>query len=359
VAGGDRPSGEQPERLSERRLNRALLARQCLLQRSTAALTDVVEQVGGLQTQYAPSGYIGLWSRVARFERERLTEELSARELVQATMMRVTIHLISAADYWPLTSAIRRSRREWFARVAGRDIEGLDVDGVAAAVREELTGGPLRMKELIDRLGRRGYPPQAAKWAGIWVDLVRVPPSGTWEQRRADLYGLAETWLPPSRTYAEADGLDLLVRRYLGAFGPARPASIADWAGVPVSLLSDAVKRFAPRRFRDDDGRELVDVSTGALPDEDTKAPVRFLPTWDASLLVHARRTQILPEQYRPLVFNTWTPHSVGTFLIDGQVAGTWRYERGRVTTSAFAQLPKSSAREVNNEAELLESFHR
>ena len=235
------------------------------------------------------------------------------------------------------------------------------MDAAAAAVREELADGPLRMSELIARLAPRGFSSDAAKWAakwaGLWIDLVRVPPSGTWEQRRADLCGLAEQWLPRSREPSETEGLALLVRRYLGAFGPARPASIADWAGVPMALLKPAIEDVAPRRFLDEDDRELVDIDDAPLPEDDVNAPVRFLPTWDATLLVHARKAQILPEQYRPLVFSTKNPQSVGTFLVDGQVAGTWRQDGGRVTVTPFDELPRAAARAVDDEAERLAAF--
>jgi len=122
-------------------------------------------------------------------------------------------------------------------------------------------------------------------------------------------------------------------------------------------VLDGAVERLAPRRFRDERGAELVDLPRAPLPDPATPAPVRFLPTWDATLLVHARRTQVLPERFRPLVFSTKTPHSVPTFLVDGQVAGTWRHEHGRVVTQSFEPLPAAAGREVAGEAERLAAF--
>ena len=147
------------------------------------------------------------------------------------------------------------------------------------------------------------------------------------------------------------------MRRYLGAFGPARPAEIADWAGVPVARLAAAIESVATRRFADESGRELVDLPDAPLPDEGVAAPVRFLPTWDATLLVHARRTQILPEKYRALVFNTRTPHSVGTFLVDGQVAGTWRFDK-KLEYQPFTALPSSVTKQVDQEAARLSDFH-
>jgi hypothetical protein len=345
--------------LSQRALNRALLARQLLLERSNTSLTDALEQVGGLQTQYAPAGYIGLWSRLEGFERPMLTRGLEGRDVIQATMMRATIHMVSAADYWPMTAGQRRVRREWFANVARREIATLDMEAAADATRQELADGPMRMTELTQRLVARGFTPQAAKWVGMWVDLVRVPPSGTWERRRADVYGLAEAWLEPAPDgLTEGEGIELLIRRYLGAFGPAALKDVASWMGLNVGQMRHVADAMELGTFRDEAGRPLVDLPAAPLPDPDTPAPVRFLPVWDATLLVHARRTQILPEAYRSRIFNTKTPHSVNTFLVDGRVAGSWRYGEGRIELDPFEPLDRATRAALDEEAERLAAFH-
>jgi hypothetical protein len=271
--------------------------------------------------------------------------------------MRQTIHVVSARDYPPLAEAVREPRRAWWRRVHGRQVEGLDMDAVAALLRERLGAGPRRQAELAELLAAEGFPAVAWSGAGLWLDLVRVPPSGTWEQRRADLYGLAEDWLGPWKV-TEAEALEHLVRRYLGGFGPASAQDTASWAGVPVATVRPALERVGKRRFRDEQGRQLFDLRRAPLPHPDTPAPVRFLPTWDATLLVHARRTQVLPERYRGLVFNTKTPHSVGTFLVDGAVAGSWRHERGRVRLEPFGPLDRQARRNLEEEAERLAAFH-
>jgi hypothetical protein len=125
-----------------------------------------------------------------------------------------------------------------------------------------------------------------------------------------------------------------------------------------IGDLAQVLDRLTLRRFRDERGGELLDVPRAPLPDPETPAPVRFLPTWDAVLLVHARRTGVLPERYRPLIFSTKMPQSVGTFLVDGAVAGTWRYDDGRVRWDAFERLDRAAAREVEDEAERLAEFH-
>jgi hypothetical protein len=400
--------------LSARELNRAMLARQLLLERSDLTPTAALEQVGGLQTQYAPSGYIGLWSRLRDFRRESLTDALESRAVIQATVMRSTIHMVSAADFPAMACATRPARAEWWLRTIRRQLDGIDMEAAAAATRAILADGPLRATEIEARLAAEGYP--RIVWASIgqWVDMVRVPPSGTWHRRKADLYGLAEDWLArpvavaasrvpaatdgpalaeaessavtstapettavprrpaaaaaavpglasvPGRSSAASveDGTELLIRRYLGGFGPAPITATANWAGLPAATLRPVMERLDLRRFHDERGEELFDLPDAPLPDAATPAPVRFLPTWDATLLVHARRTQIVPEHLRPLIFNPKTPHSVPTFLVDGVVAGTWRYEAGHVALTPFETLAAATMHELTTEAERLAAFH-
>jgi hypothetical protein len=340
--------------LTPRELNRALLARQLLLERAAVPVPRALELMGCLQAQYAPSMYVGLWSRVAGFRRDDLTRLLEQRAVVQGTLMRVTIHLVAAADYWPLALATRDARRVLWLR-AMRDRGGApDYEAAAQLVRERLRDGPVRRPELDQIVGRG-----RTIGAGLWIDMVRVPPSGTWERRRADLYGSAEDWLgPPPADLTVDAATEHLVRRYLRGFGPATAADVADWGGLRTADVQAVLERLRLRRFTTEDGLQLHDLTGAPIPDPDTPAPVRFLPTWDASLLVHARRKGVIAEAHRPLVFNTKTPHSVATFLVDGTVAGTWRYEKGQVRVDPFEPLPPAVRAEVDEEASRLARFH-
>jgi len=342
--------------LSARQLNRALLARQLLLGRSKSPLVKALEQIAGLQTQYAPSAYIGLWTRLDGFRREMLTKALEEKRAVQATLMRVTIHVVSKRDFFLFAAGVRNARRQWWLRAQKKALGNLDMDAVAGKVQKFLADGPRRAPELQEFLRKEGFPPIAFSGAGLWVDLVRVPPSGTWERRRADLLGLADWWLGPSKA-TEDEGLKHVVRRYLGGFGPASLDDIAGWAGLSPTTLRPVVLRLKLSRFRDERGGELFDLPGAPLPNPDTPAPVRFLPTWDANLLVHARRTQILPERYRPLIFTTKNPQSLGTFLVDGAVAGGWTYEKGRVHLWPFARLSRAVRKQLDDEADRLAAF--
>lgn len=333
--------------LSERALNRAVLARQLYLERADLGIPEALDRIAGIQNQYAPAGYISLWSRLAGFERDHLTSALERGEVVQGTTIRSTIHLVTPELFSISNAAVREERTAWWFR-ASRRSDQEEMRRIAQQIKAALQHGPRKRTQLIEELGI-----DSASWNGAtnYLDLIRVPPSGTWEKRRADLYGLL-----PSGSIDPETARRELVERYLSAFGPASVTDVATFLGLPPTqikpLLSAYPSHAGPK------GVELFDVEDGVLPDPDGPAPPRFLPVWDATLLVHARRTQILPEKYRPLIFNTKSPHSYNTFLIDGEVAGTWKFERGDVSLSPFSKIDRAAATELDEERERLREFH-
>ena len=222
--------------------------------------------------------------------------------------------------------------------------------GAARRLRQALDGTITR-KELEELVGK-----PRANAINAWIDLVRVPPSGTWERRRADLYAAAEDWIGPPP--AIDDPAEHLGRRYLAGFGPATRKDVASFTGLAPKHLNPLLDRLELRRYQTTDGEELLDLPRAPLPDPDTLAPPRFLPTWDATLLVHARRTGLLPEEHRPKIFSSRNPHSSPTFLIDGCIAGTWRYEDGAIRLDPFSRLDAATRRELKEEAARLAEFH-
>ena len=273
--------------LTTRELNRALLARQLLLERVRLPIPRVLERIGGIQNQYAPNGYIRLWSSIEGFERDDLTRALARRSVIQGTLMRETIHLVSRRDYPLFAAGIRRSGQEWRLRVDKRT----DDREVAAAARQlarHLRGRTISRKEL-------GAFPAASGTGSTWSACLRAAPGSSAARTRT---GSPSEWVGPLEA-SEDDGIEHLARRYLGAFGPAAPKDISSWSKIPPKRLAPVLERMQLRRFRDEAGKELLDLPRAPLPDPETPAPVRFLPTWDATLLVHARRTLILPEAYR------------------------------------------------------------
>jgi Winged helix DNA-binding domain len=338
--------------LTTRELNRALLERQFLLTRRREALPRALERLGGIQAQYAPSMYIGLWSRLAGLERAALTRALERRSVVQATLMRSTIHLVSARDYWPFAAATRDARWESWQRAYRGDPGPRAVQAAARRLERMLSGATRSRAELTGAVDTRTFGGASTR-----LNLVRIPPSGTWERRRADLYGLAEDWLGSPPSVSAAEGLEHLIRRYLQGFGPASPADVAGFTGVAVTPVKRALERIELRQFRDERGGLLVDLPRAPLPSADTPAPARFLPTWDATLLVNCRRTQILPEEHRPKIFHTKNPRSETTFAVDGAVGGTWTVERGLVRLHPFGRLRPADRDELEAEGERLAAY--
>lgn len=343
-----------PDRhLSWHHLNRALLTRQHLLTRTHHELRRTVEDVGGLQTQYSPSAYVGLWSREEGFSKNDLTQALERGEIVQSWVMRCTIHMVSADDHPLLAEAVREHRRQLWTRTTKVDA---DMDAVAHTVREALQEGPRTQAQLVEAITGAGHPREAFSGAQLWVDLVRVPPAGTWDRPRAHVYGLAA---PPPVAVDRQRAEEHLARRYLGGFGPATPGDLARYAGWTITFTKGVLARLTLRTFRDPDGAVLVDLPDAPLPDPDVPAPVRFLGTWDAVLLLgHAVRAQLLPPEHRHHVFHTRKPQSAPTFLVDGRVAGTWRRTDGRVEVTPFEPLTSAVREEVEAEAARLAAFH-
>jgi DNA glycosylase AlkZ-like len=337
--------------LTLRDLNRATLARQLLLGRRRLPVPGALERLAGLQAQWAPAPYVGLWTRVEGFRRATLERALLREQAVRAVLMRGTVHLVSRRDYGMLGSAV--ALPPWVspesAEVAERVHDSLREFGREPCTRAEVLAW-LRETHGIDHDGG----------AGLWYALRTVgrlthaPASGTWKQPRETRYVLID--------HAQVDprpAREHLVRRYLGAFGPATRADLAEWSGLRVRDLEPALDSLEPlRRFRDERGRELLDLPRAPLPGGDVPAPVRFLPRYDNLVLSHADRTRVVADDHRRTVI-----HGGGmveaTFLVDGFVAGLWREDGGRVRVEPFAPLPRGRRREVEDEAERLEAWLR
>ena len=186
--------------------------------------------------------------------------------------MRSTIHVVSAGEFWRYAMGVRQARRAWALRMPGPRGDETGHIEAATQMREALADGPRTVKELGE-LGA-GFVGNL----GLWVDLVRVPPSGTWERRRADRLALAEDWVGPVDA-SEDEGLEHLVRAYLRGFGPAAWRDIASWAGISVSEAKRGGEGLTLARYRDEDGRELIDLEDAPLPDPTRRRRSDSCPT--------------------------------------------------------------------------------
>jgi hypothetical protein len=339
-----------PERvLTLRELNRATLARQLLLKRKRLSPTAIIEGLVGMQAQWPPAPYVGIWTRTTSFRREALERELERGAVVKATVMRHTLHLVTRRDYAVLRAALSETNFPW---------ESTEAKRLAPSVRALASAGPVTAAEAYELLEREhgltGIEARRAWRKGrVAAHVVHHHETALWRARPERRFVALDE--PEAHDPLEARAE--MLRRYLAAFGPASRRDIVAWSMMHVPEISRALERLEPlRRFRDENGRELLDVRRAPLPDAETPASVRFLPKWDNVLLAWADRTRVLPEQYRKTVIRT-NGDVAQTFLVDGFVAGTWRVENGRVVPAPFAELSRSARRELEDEAGRLEAF--
>ena len=350
--------------LTLRELNRALLARQLLLERRRLPVAKAIERVGGLQAQWPPAPYVALWSRLEGFRRDRLMRAVESRSVVRANLMRMTLHHVSAADYLAYAGVFREHRGAWLERELGRhgDEDEADLDRLAAELAAHAAEEPrtrpqlLRLLEL-PRLVVTERKPWLTWYAiSLRAGLVFAPSASVWRNntRGAQLVPVS-TWLGREGA-AGMDAVAHLVRRHLAAFGPATRADVAQWTGLTRAILDPGIETLRLRRFADERGRELLDVPRARLPAADTPAPVRFLPHWDSSLLAHDDRSRILSAEHRKTVIRR-NGDVLPTFLVDGFVAGLWRLEGGKVELEPFEPLSRTVERELRREAARLEEL--
>jgi hypothetical protein len=311
-----------------RRLGRATLARQLLLEPADLDVVDAVERIGGLQAQEPASPYIGLWARLGSFTAGDLDRALAERRVVKGTLMRSTVHLTSAADVralWPAVAenqgvARRADRREppearrlaaWRAQL----VRFAAVPRSLTDLRAEFDGDADWSADEIVWWLRRGHA------------LVHVPSDVAWSFGRRPLLVDADAWLADGSWLEPARAMTYLVRRYLGAFGPASVADVARWAGVSVAAVRPGVATLESagdlRSFRAESGRALVDVADAPLPSEDVPAPPRLLPMWDSTVLAHDDRTRIVSDADRARIIAR-NGDTLPIILVDGVVVGRW-----------------------------------
>jgi hypothetical protein len=311
-------------------------------------LIRALERVAGLQAQWGPAPYVGLWTRIAGFKRSALERALLRRQAVRAVLMRGTIHLVSLADYGRFGAAV--GTPPWLRPEAAELGDELH-DAIRA-----FGASPRTRTEIFEYLAREhGIERERAEtaWYALRIRgrLTHAPEAGYWKTSgRTQYLHIAHDAERPEVARVE------LVRRYLGAFGPATRADVSEWSGLRVRDLEPALDALEPlARFRDERGRELLDLPRAPRPSADTPAPVRLMPRFDNLILSHKDRTRVLADEHRGIVIEGGWVKS--TFLVDGFVAGTWEVDDGRIRLEPFAPLSRTVTRELEEEAASLEAW--
>jgi DNA glycosylase AlkZ-like len=375
-----------PDIVSLGQLNRATLARQLLLERSGLDPVAAVGVVAGLQAQEPASPYVGLWSRLSDFQPTALTTAIADRRLVKGTLMRATLHLVSARDYPSARAALQptfigdsgdpRSRtgdsrldgwqRRALAYLAERPRSNTDMRSFLARAAGEGDGD-------TGAAAGDAAAGDAAAGDDIWwtlrrrLALIHAPEPVTWSYGRRPLHAHAPAWLPEADFGLSPEAAtSQLVRRYLRAFGPASIADASRWAGIARARIRAAVDALASttplRRYHDEHGRELLDVEDGAMPSTDTPAPVRFLPMWDNAILGYDDRRRLISDAIRAELVRR-NGDALPAILVDGTVRGAWitrpPLEGGGIMVRLFERLSASERQAVEEEAHRLEAWLR
>ncbi|GAB2808250.1 winged helix DNA-binding domain-containing protein [Lentzea nigeriaca] len=337
---------------SARQLNRATLDRQMLLRREPVDVLTAIERVMAIQAQEPPSPYIALWNRIEGFDPADLDDAFTSGAVRKASLMRITLHAVTAADHevfhHAMLPALRASRlNDRRFRNMGLTIER--ADEVLTHVLE-FAAQPRTKPELEELLhshvGEVGEP--GLWWAlATYAPLVRVPTGGPWAfgPRLSFQTAVIE---PRERMAALAE----LLRRYLTAFGPATIPDMNQFTMLPRATIREALELLELVR----EGH-YYDVPNQTIPDEDTPAPPRLMAMWDSTLLAYADRSRIIPEQYRKVVIRN-NGDTLPTLLVDGHVAGVWRpHEDGGIEATAFHALSKRQWAGLAEEAKALHKF--
>jgi hypothetical protein len=338
--------------LTLRELNRALLARQLLLERRKLGVAQAVERLCAIQAQWPQSPYIALWTRLTGFTKEQLTRALAQHRVVKAQLFRITLHMTSARDYPYFAAVVLQAAREATPGVPNEKMDELARRARELALARNVTHEDLHV--FADEM--RGF-----LWrTRMLTPLVHLPPSGTWSFYGSPQLRAMEAVLGvelPTRD----DGAERLARLYLSAFGPATQQDLLRFAGVRVGDIRAGLGRIELRRYRDERGRVLLDLPRAPLPDGDTPAPVRFLPKWDSALLAYAapERTRILPDELRRTVIRK-NGDVLPTVLVDGFVSASWDIGTRRdLTITPLRRLTKAERAAIDEEGERLVEFFR
>jgi hypothetical protein len=345
--------------LTARRLNRATLHRQLLLQRQPMGAADAIRRVVALQAQAKASPYIALWNRVARFDPAELDAAFAAGVAVKAQLMRVTVHVVHADDYTSMRAAMQPTLRgarlhDRRFRASGLTLADADalLPGLVEFARRPRTAAAFEAW-LDDRVG-------PAARVGVWwamrqyAPLLHVPADTTWSFADERSY-VAPVRMPDLTDGAADRELQQLVRRYLEGFGPASVADVAQFALVERARARRAVDAMAGdlERLSGPAGEALFDLPDASRPSEDMPAPPRLLPMWDNTLLAFADRSRVIPEELRRVVIRS-NGDVLPTMLVDGYVAGVWRAVDDGIEALAFTRLDESTWASIEQEARSL-----
>jgi len=347
-------------RFTRRRLNRTLLARQRLLERTSATPQDMARHLVGLQAQENLPPFLSLAARLTDFDPYDVTRALEDRSLVRLLTMRGTVHLLVPDDAVALRPWTQpRMEQEIRSSQSVGAAREVDREQFEAALRELLVAGPMPQRRLAAALAERFSDVPAnglGQLARVVAPLAQLPPRGCWKQSGGVVYEYVDRWVGGRMVPRDEVDVERVVRRYLAAFGPASAADVTAWSAItrmgPVLAgMADLV------RHEDENGKLLYDVPDAPVVDEDAPAPVRLLGAYDNVWLSHAARDRVTEPDKR----TGWMGTNGGvanTLFVDGWLEGLWRVDDGRVqVVQTFRRLTRTVKSELADEIDRVETL--
>ncbi len=348
--------------LTLREINRATLSRQLLLERSTITPTAAIERLVGMQAQLASAPYVGLWTRLKNFQRSDLASAIESRQVVKATLMRATLHLISANDYLHFRTAMNPVL-EGAAESIAKNRTPIDKDRVLKVAHDFIAEKPRTFAEISAMLSAEMPASDVGAMrytVRTHIPMVQVPITTGWSYPGTPAFTLADEWL--GKPISTEDHTRELVLRYLSAFGPATIADVQTWSFLKLADLKVIFESLRPELivYRDEKKKELFDVQDAPIPDADMPAPIRFLPEFDNLLLSHKVRTRVIADEHRKKVYLP-ALRVAATILVDGFIGGVWKVEKAKgiatLLIEPLVSLTKPQREEIAAEAEQLVRF--
>ena len=362
------PSQSRPIRHSQVAAFR--LARHFLGKEKSSDLVAVTRAVCGVQAQVMASAELALRARMPKLDRAEIRSALwEKRSLAKTSLMRQTIHLIPAEEFAIYIAALRKSRLEAVLRIMARfGIGAKDVDWLNDAIVGALQNGPRTQPQLREVICPSANKNLKAWMAKVWSMLRTAVAEGLIcygpSEGQEITFICADRWLPSPQKIGEAEAQRFLLRRYLGAYGPATLQDFSHWSGIPMrdakgvwESILDETAEVAVEGQKQSILRGDYAVLAQAEPSD---GALHLLPVFDSYLLAHSKKDHIVDDRYYKRVYRNqgWIS---ATVVLDGRVIGTWTHSRGSATLKIdiilFSRQPKSVRREIERKAENLSQF--
>jgi uncharacterized protein YcaQ len=345
------------------------LTRHHLADRKQTDFITICRNVGGMQAQVPAAAETALWARTQNLKRVDIHAALwESRTLVKTSCMRQTLHLIPAADFSIYINALKRSRMEALMRIMAKfGITPKEIVRMNEAIVELLRNGPMTQRELAEQImpkaGKKVRAYMELAWsiqlfrAALVEGLICYGPA----RGKKATFVRVDQWLPQQKEFPEPEAKQILLRRYLSAYGPVTLQDFSKWTGLAmkeakeiwelqkeelVEVAGEDKKAF----IRREDYEQLADSH---LDDQ----VLRLLPHFDPYLLGHADKNHLFnAANYKRVYRNQgWIAPVI---LLNGRVIGIWSYtRRGVLEIEPFEKFSKMIRFKIEAEAASLGDF--